>query len=228
VIESSDEDEEAANHIGESDSATCKEAMSGPHAEQWKEAALEKMNVHHSNGTWDLVELPSGKKAIGSKWVFQIKRNADSSIEQFKARIVAKGFSQRPGFDYLETYASTLHSATIWLILALAAIEDLHLYSVDISHAFVQSDIDTVVYVRQADGFQVNGPNWVWRLNKSLYGLKQSPRLFGRKFAEVMRLMGCIQLHSDSCIYIWERDEVKIFVPVFVDDITLASKSAEA
>ena len=154
VIESSDEDEEAANHIGESDSATCKEAMSGPHAEQWKEAALEKMNVHHSNGTWDLVELPSGKKAIGSKWVFQIKRNADSSIEQFKARIVAKGFSQRPGFDYLETYASTLHSATIWLILALAAIEDLHLYSVDISHAFVQSDIDTVVYVRQADGFK--------------------------------------------------------------------------
>jgi len=124
-----------------------------------KEAALEELNVHHSNGTWDLVELPSGEKAIGSKWVFQIKRNADGSIERFKACIVAKGISQRPGFDYLETYASTLRSATIQLILALAAIEDLHLRSVDISHAFVQSDIDTVVYVRQADGFQVNGPN---------------------------------------------------------------------
>jgi len=61
-----------------------------------------------------------------------------------------------------------------------------------------------------------------------LYGLKQSSRLFGRKFAEVMCLMGCIQLHSDPCIYIWERDGVKIFVPVFVDDIALASKSAEA
>jgi len=117
--------------------------------------------VHHSNGTCDLVELPSGKKAIESKWVFWIKRNADGSIEQFKACIVAKEFSQRPEFDYLETYASTLRSATIWLILALAAIEDLHLYSVDIFHAFVQSDIDTVVYIRQADGFQVNGPNWV-------------------------------------------------------------------
>jgi len=167
VIESSDEDEkddddeEAANHIGESDPATWKEAISGPHAEQWKEAALEEINVHHSNSTWDLVELPSGEKAIGSKWVFQIERNADGSIEWFKACIVAKGFSQRPGFDYLETYASILYSATIWLILALAAIEDLHLYSVDISHAFVQSDIDTVVYVRQADSFQVNGPNWV-------------------------------------------------------------------
>jgi len=149
-----------------------------------------------------LVELSSGEKAIGSKWAFQIKRDADGLIEWFKARIVAKEFSQRPGFDYLETYASILYSATIQLILALAAIEDLHLHSVDISHAFVQSDIDTVVYIRQADGFQVNGPNWVWRLNKSLYGLKQSPRLFGRKFAEVMHLMGCIQLHSDSCIYI--------------------------
>jgi len=160
--------------------------------------------MHYSNGTWDLVELPSGEKSIGFKGVFWIKRNANSSIERFKAHIVAKWFSQRPGFDYLETYASTLHSATIWLILALAAIEDLHLCSVDMSHAFIQSDIDTVVYVRQADGFQVNGPNWVWRLNKSLYGLKQSPRLFDRKFAEMMHLMDCIQLQSDPCIYIWK------------------------
>ena len=133
--------------------------------------------MHHSNGTWDLVELPPGEKTIGTKWVFRIKRKADGSIERFKARLVAQGFSQRPGFDYLETYASTLRSATIRLILALAAIEDLHLRSVDISHAFVQSDIDAVVYLRQANGFQVKGPNWVYRLNKSLYGLKQSPRL---------------------------------------------------
>jgi len=96
VIESSDEDEEdnedeeAANHIGESDPATWKEAMSGPHAEQWKEAALKEMNVHHSNGTWDLVELPSGEKAIGSKWVFQIKRNANSS----KHALLPKGLAK--------------------------------------------------------------------------------------------------------------------------------------
>ena len=202
--------------------------MSSSHAEQWRDAALEEMKGHQSNGTWKLVELPPGEKAIGSKWIFKIKRKGDDSIEWFKAQIVAQGFSKRPGFDYLETYASTLRPATIRLILAIAAIEDLYLCSVDISQAFVQSDIDTLIYVRQADGFQVNGPKWVWRLNKSLYGLKQSPRLFGKKLADVMRKMGCTQLHSDPCVHIWERDGIKIFVPVFVDDITLASRSQEA
>ena len=122
-----DEDFEEANNIGEAEPATWKEAISGSHAEQWREAALEEMNMHHSNGTWELVELPPGAKTVGTKWVFRIKRKADGSIERFKARLVAQGFSQRPGFDYLETYASTLCSATIRLILALAAIEDLHL-----------------------------------------------------------------------------------------------------
>ena len=226
--EEDDEDSEAANNIEEAEPTTWKETMAGSHAEQWRDAALDEMKGHQSNGTWDLVELPPEEEAIGSKWVFKIKRKGDGSIERFKARLVAKGFSQRPGFDYLETYASTLRSATIRLILALAAIEDLHLRSLDISQAFVQSEIDTVIYIKQADGFQVNGPNWVWRLNKSLYGLKQSPRLFGKKFAEVMHQMGCTQLHSDPCVYIWERDGIKIFVPVFVDDITLASRSQEA
>jgi hypothetical protein len=104
-----DEEPEAANSIiDEVEPATWKEAMSSSHAEQWRDAALEEMKGHQSNNTWELVGLPPGEKAIGSKWIFKIKRKGDGSIERFKARIVAQGFSQRPGFDYLETYASTL------------------------------------------------------------------------------------------------------------------------
>jgi hypothetical protein len=166
-------------------------------------------------------------KAIGSKWVFRIKHNADGSIERFKARLVAKGFAQRPGQDYFETFASTMRHTTIRTVLALAAIEDLELRSVDISHAFTNSDVDAEIYMTQPEGFEQNGSKYVCRLNKSLYGLKQSPRLWGEKLAEVLLSMGFKKTYSDASLFIYDRDNIKVIVPVFVDDITLASKSVE-
>src|SRR6185369_1893658 len=88
--------EEEANVVREVEPTTWTEAMNGPYAEQWKEACLEEIKAHMENGTWTVEDLPEQEKAIGSKWVFKIKHNADGSIERFKAHIVAKGFSQRP------------------------------------------------------------------------------------------------------------------------------------
>ena len=198
-----------------------------PLADKWKEACLEEYNWHLQNGTWDLVELPPGMKAVGSKWVFKIKHNADGSIERFKARLVAKGFSQRPGQDYFETFASTMRHATIRTVLALAAIEDLELRSVDISHAFTNGDIDAEIYMTQPEGFEQSGPRYVCRLNKSLYGLKQASRLWGEKLGAVLLDMGFVRTYSDASLFIYERDNIKVIVPVFVDDITLASKSVD-
>jgi hypothetical protein len=93
--------------------------------------------------------------------------------------LVAKGFAQQPGQDYFETFASTMHHTTIRTILALAAIEDMELHSVDISHAFTNSNIDAEVYMKQPEGFERgSGSKYVCRLNKSLYGLKQSVTSF--------------------------------------------------
>jgi len=177
--ESGDSEEEGAHVVisGEVEPMSYREALGLPLADKWKDACLEEYNWHLQNGTWTLVELLPGMKAIGSKWVFKIKHNADGSIERFKARLVAKGFAQRPGQDYFETFASTMRHTTIRTILALAAIEDMELHSVDISHAFTNSDIDAEVYMRQPEGFEQSGSKYVCRLNKSLYGLKQSPRL---------------------------------------------------
>ena len=115
-------------------------------------------------------------KAIGCRWVLNIKHLADGSIDRYKSRLVAQGFSQRPGFDYVETFAPTVRMATIRVILALAALEDLELYSIDISQAFLNGDLDVDIYMQQPEGFEEGGPEYVCRLRKSLYGLKQAPR----------------------------------------------------
>ena len=87
-----------------------------------------------------MIDLPPGAKCISSGWVFWVKRNADGSIECYKAHLVAKGYSQRPGFDYTEVFAPTFRYAAICTIITLAAINDLHLHSIDISHAFINGD----------------------------------------------------------------------------------------
>ncbi len=99
------------------------------------------------------MDLPPGEKAIGSSWVFRIKRHSDGSIEHYKARIVAQGCSQRPGRDYLEVHAPTPRPATIRTTFAIAAAEDLELRSVDISAAFTNGDLDEYIYMRQPEGF---------------------------------------------------------------------------
>jgi hypothetical protein len=144
--------------------------MKGDDADKWQEAINAEYNTLLEQGTWELVELPPGEKAIGSGWVFKIKHNADGSIERYKARLVAKGYSQCPGIDYNEVFAPTFRPATLRLILALAAIEDMDLRSVDISAAFTNGDLDVTIYMMQPEGFHQGGPNMVCRLKNVRLG----------------------------------------------------------
>jgi hypothetical protein len=117
-----------------------KEAMNSPDVLHWKQAMLDEINALIKNDTWEIVRLPEGEKPIGSGWVFRIKHNVDGSIERFRGRFVAKGYSQCPGLDFNEVFAPTVHMATIRLIIAIAAIEGLHLRSVDISNGFLKEN----------------------------------------------------------------------------------------
>jgi hypothetical protein len=157
-----------------------------------------------------------------------VKRHADGSIERYKARLVAKGYSQRPGFDYTEVFAPTFRQSSLRLILALSAIEDLELRSVDISSAFLNGDLDEEIYMKQPEGFHEGGLNHVCKLKKSLYGLKQAARQWNKKLHTTLQSMGFKRLDSDRSIYIYVKDDVRIIVPIYIDDITLASKSAVA
>ena len=226
--DSSDEEGDAdfadfANAAHDLDPKLLREALACSDAPKWQEAAKLEMETHHSNGTWEFVDLPPGAKTIGSGWVFWLKCNADGSIEQYKARLVAKEYSQRPGFDYTEVFAPTFRYAAICTIIALAAVNDLHLCSVDISHAFLNGDLKETIYMRQAEGFHIGSSNQVYHLWKSLYGLKQAARQWNKKLHDTHATMGFRWLESNRSIYILIRGDVHIIIPIFIDDITFAS-----
>ncbi|CAG8689828.1 17371_t:CDS:2, partial [Acaulospora colombiana] len=206
------------------------EATSRPDGEKYIEAAIEEIKAHLENGTWEVVPLPPNKKPIGCRWVFKIKRNPDGSIDRYKGRIVAKGYAQRFGEDYTETFAPTARFSALRTVIALAAIEDMELESVDISTAFLNGDIDAEVYMEVPEGIEVEGDGkseWVLKLLKALYGIKQGPRLWSQKLAKELQSMGFQRLDCDHSVFIYERKDIKIIIPVHVDDLIIASKSAE-
>ena len=195
----------------------------------WKEAALKEYTQMLAHNTWELVSLPKGQKPVGSKWVFKIKENADGSIERYKARIVAQGFSQKPHLDYTETFAPVAKFASLQTILAIAAIEDMELHHMDVSSAFLNGDLEEDIYMAQPEGFVEPGQeHLVCHLKKSLYGLKQSPRQWYQKLHETFTSIGFKQCPSDNSIWVWAKDKVKIIIPVYVDDLTLACNNLSA
>ncbi|KAG8955677.1 hypothetical protein FRC04_007668 [Tulasnella sp. 424] len=209
-----------------------KEAMARPDAEKWLDAAEKEVEALRENGTWDLVELPKGRKAIGSRWVFLIKRKSDGTIERYKGRLVAKGFAQAPGVDFDQVFAPTARLAALRTILAQAALAGEHIASLDISNAYLNGDLEKEyeVYMKQPEGFTESGPNgeeWVCKLKKGLYGLKQAGRLWYQKLGETLTKIGFKQINADPSVYVWILDDVRVILPVFVDDVTISSKSGE-
>jgi hypothetical protein len=211
---------------------TLAEALARPEAEaaKWYQAALDEMDSLLENGVFELAKLPPDRKAIGSRWVFKIKRNADGSIERYKARLVAKGYAQRPGFDFTETFSPTPKWATIRAVLAVVALKDLELWSVDISSAFLNGELDEVVFMQEPEGFETSDRSWALRLRRSLYGLKQAGREWHKKLHSVLVSMGFLRVQCEHSVWVYGRDsdDTRIIVPVFVDDMTIAAKGREA
>jgi hypothetical protein len=126
------------------------------------------MDALAKNGTWELVDLPPGCKAVKSKWVFKCK--ADGC---FRARVVAKGFTQIQGIDYDETFSPVARFESLRLLLALAALEDWEIHQMDVKSVFLNSLLDEEIYMEQPEGFAVPGQEHkVCLLKKAIYGLK--------------------------------------------------------
>ncbi|GJW98145.1 putative ribonuclease H-like domain-containing protein [Tanacetum coccineum] len=146
--------------------------------ESWVEAMQEELLQFKLQKVWILVDLPSGKKAIGTKWVFKNKRDERSTVVKNKARLVAQGFRQEEGIDYDEVFAPVARIEAIRLFLAFASYMGFTVYQMDVKSAFLYGTIEEEVYVHQPPGFvDPAHPNKVYKMIKALYGLHQAPEL---------------------------------------------------
>ncbi|EWM20187.1 gag-pol polyprotein [Nannochloropsis gaditana] len=170
-----------------------------------RKARDAEYQAHMKNGTWELTPLPKGERCISSGWVEADKRDQNGVIVRRKARFIAKGYSQEFGYDYLHTYAPVASITTIRLVLALACILDLELDNMDVDTAYLQSDLEEKVYIKQPPGYEQygsNGEELVCRLRKSLYGLKQSGRNWHKKIDGWFRGYGFHSSSTDPCLYV--------------------------
>ena len=205
---------------------TIQEALIDP---QWKKAVKNEIAALVKNGTWNVIELPPGKKSVGCKWVFTVKHKADGSIERYKARLVAKGFTQSYGIDYQETFAPVAKLNTIRVLLSIAANKDWPLYQLDVKNAFLNGDLEEEVYMDIPPGFgNSSNRGKVCKLYKSLYGLKQSPRTWFGKFTKSIIRNGYTQCQTDHTLFVkFSSDKRRAILIVYVDDIILTGDYKE-
>jgi len=189
---------------------------------EWMEAMNSEIRSIEKNRTWELTKVPAGHKAIGLKWVYKLKRNADGEIVKHKARLVAKGYVQEHGVDYEEVFAPVARLDTVKLILALAANRGWKIHHLDVKTSFLNGELEEEVYVSQPEGFAVKGKEQhVLKLSKSLYGLKQAPRAWNIKLDKSLKKLGFVKCPSESAVYKREAGEATIILGVYVDDLLI-------
>jgi len=138
---------------------------------QWRAAMAEEFTALVRNNTWQLVPAVPNQNVVGCKWVFRIKRRPDGSIDRYKTRLVAKGFHQRPGLDYTETFSPVVKPTTIRVVLKLALSNGWPIRQLDENNAFPHGTLEEEVYMDQPPGFvDTNYPRHVCKLRKEIYG----------------------------------------------------------
>lgn len=201
---------------------TFKEALSLPEKEKWLIAMKEEVDAINENDTWDLVSLPVGRKTVGCKWVYKVKNGLDGQV-RFKARLVAQGYSQKFGEDYNEVFAPVVKQTVLRCFLAVATLKKMEVLHIDVKNAFLNGELLDDVYMKQPLGFEVkNKSKKVYKLKKSLYGLKQSARCWNEKLHSTLLKLGFRRGQADPCIYNKQEGELFIFILLYVDDMLVA------
>jgi hypothetical protein len=181
---------------------------------KWIQAIKEEMEALQKNDTWTLVPLPKEKKAVGCKWVFSIKHKVDGSIKRYKARLVAKGYTQTYGVDNQETFSPVVKLSTMRILLSLAANRDWPLHQFDVKNAFLHGNLEEEVYMDLPPGYTASTETKVvCKLQRALYGLKQSPQAWFGQFRMAMRKYGFKQSNSDHTLFIKHKlGKVIVFI----------------
>lgn len=197
-------------------------ALSSKYADEWVTAMESEVKSLIRNKTWENAVQPNHSVPISSKWVFSVKTNSLEEVTRFKARLVARGFTQKLGVDYDWTFSPVVGIEHIRMMFALAAEHNMFIHQIDIKTAFLNADLDKELFMRIPLG---NGKQKVVRLLKSIYGLKQSPLLWYKTLEEELFALHFQKCESDGNIYLKGDSELKVILLVYVDDILIFSKN---
>jgi Reverse transcriptase (RNA-dependent DNA polymerase) len=168
----------------------------------WQKAKQEELDALKNN-TWDIIKLPQNKILVGSRWIYKIKYNSDGTIERYKTRLVAKGYIQTYGINCKETFASVAKMNTVKVLLLIAINLDWDLYQMNVKNIFLQGVLQEEVYMNlPPDHPHEKDKTLACKLNKSIYGLKQSPRAWYAKLSSALIQFGFMVSNSDHSMFV--------------------------
>ena len=200
---------------------TYNQAMKSANKSNWELAMQEELNSLKQNDSYDVVDLPAGRKAIGNRWVYTTKMS-DGNL-RFKARLVAQGFTQEFGVDFDQVYAPVARPPSTRLFLSTASKYKLVVKQFDVKTAFLNGKLDEEIYMQQPQGFVLNEK--VLRLKKAIYGLKQAAKCWNDIVKEALSTAGFTPSQADDCLYSNNKSLENLCLVIFhVDDFLIASK----
>ena len=208
------------------DPRTLEEAKARSDWPMWKEAMEKELEALRKASTWTVVERPPGKNIVGCKWVFRIKKNALGQIEKYKARLVARGFTQVYGVDYTETFAPVAKLSSLRTILAIAARNDWPIEVFDFNSAFLNGQLDEEIFMQLPPGFEdTNSSTLVAHLNKAIYGLKQAGRTWYTALHSALDGIGFKRSNYDHGVFYAQISAGLVVLAIHVDDCTITGNT---
>ena len=171
------------------------------------------------------MDTPKGVNIVSSKWVFKLKCLPDGRIDRYKARLVARGFSQQHGIDYYETFAPVVRLESLRILLAIAAREDLEVHQMDVVTAYLAGELEEEIYMEPPAGLP-NSEGKVCKLLRGLYGLKQSARVWNQRIARELKRSGMRATSAD--LSVWVNQDHSLILALYVDDIVLFARETQA
>ncbi|CAI7912730.1 unnamed protein product [Closterium sp. NIES-54] len=200
--------------------ATIQQALGGEHREKWCEAMDKELKALEERNIWKVVPIGVARNetVLTGKWVFRVKTKADGTIDKFKARWVVRGFDQEHGRDFTETFAPVSRHTSLRILLAIAAMKKKKLLQIDVANAFLYAPVDAEIFVELPHGSH-GEPNQVCQLQKSLYSIKQAPRVWQQYLHARLIRIGFRQLPHDQGMYQLTKGIDYILLIVYVDDL---------
>lgn len=194
----------------------------------WRDAMAQELAALEANKTWTLEPLPEGKKLVGCKWAYRVKYKPNGEVDKYKARLVAKRYTQIEGEDFTKTFAPVAKMTTVRCLVTVAVSKGWSLHQMGVSNAFLHGDLHEEVYMEVPLGYKTQNKGLVCHLHKSLYGLKQGSRNWYAKLSEALTGYGFSQSSADHSLFTFNSSHVFIAVLIYVDDLVIAGNDNAA